>query len=84
MSYEHIIELEMKEAQLVLDVLHEEGPHGLMEELRIYHWPGHHEIVSDAQLLIFGPHDVLYDDGPYLAWVNHEELVVGLAYKLLH
>jgi hypothetical protein len=84
MSYEHIIELENKEAQDVLDVLHVEGVRGLMEELRIYHWPGHHEVVEDEKLLIFGPHDVLYDDGPYLAWVNHDILVVGLAYKLLH
>lgn len=83
MNYEHIIELDTRDSQDMIEKFDQEGREEFMDELRAYHLIGYHHIMDDVELVkcISG---VMLIDGPYVAWLDRDNLVVGLACAVLH
>lgn len=83
MRYEHIIELDPRDSQDMIDVFDKEGREEFLNELRLYHLIGHHHIVDDHELVNY-IHGQVMIDGPYVAWLDRDRPVVGIACAILH
>lgn len=84
MSYEVVIYLEPKDADKVIEIYNTEGAEKALEELRVYHWQGHHQVISDEEITFESGDIVFTDGGPYLAWINPEKYEAGLFFKVPH
>ncbi len=85
MAYEVVIYMEPKDADKIIEIFFDDGPETAIEELRLYHWQGHHQIIRDDELT-FRSDDIVFGDdkSPYLGWINPENYEAGLFYKLPH
>lgn len=83
MRYEHIIELDTRDSQDMINVFDHEGRDEFLTEMRLYHLAGHHHILDDHEL-VDCIHGQMMIDGPYVAWVDRDRLVVGIACAILH
>lgn len=83
MKYEHIIELDTRDSQDMIEVFDQEGRDEFWNEMRLYHLVNHHHVIDDHELVdcISG---VMMIEGPYVAWLDRDKLVVGLACAVLH
>ena len=83
MQYEHVIELDTRDSQDMIEVFDQEGREEFFNEMRLYHLTGYHHVLDDFELVdcIYGQ---MMIDGPYVAWLDRDRLVVGLACAILH
>ncbi len=83
MQYEHVIELDTRDSQNMIEVFDQEGREEFFNEMRLYHLSGYHHVLDDFELVdcIYGQ---MMIDGPYVAWLDRDRLVVGLACAILH
>ncbi len=83
MQYEHVIELDTRDSQDMIEVFDQEGREEFFNEMRLYHLSGYHHVLDDFELVdcIYGQ---MMIDGPYVAWLDRDRLVVGLACAILH
>jgi hypothetical protein len=83
MKYEHIIELDTRDSQDMIEVFDQEGREEFFNHMRLCHLAGWHDVMDDHELVdsISG---LMMIDGPYVAWLDRDKLVVGLACAILH
>jgi hypothetical protein len=67
----------------MIEVFDQEGREEFFNEMRLYHLSGYHHVLDDFELVdcIYGQ---MMIDGPYVAWLDRDRLVVGLACAILH